>query len=361
MNFEAFKDKKVLVTGHTGFKGSWLTLWLNLLGAKVVGLGLEPITNPSLYKVTKISSSVNEHILDIRDAESVEKLIHVEQPDFVFHLAAQSLVRKSYAEPVNTWDTNVMGTINVLNGLRTLSKNCYAVFITSDKCYKNVEWIWGYRENDPLGGEDPYSASKAAAEIAIHSFVASYFETGQSNIRIATGRAGNVVGGGDWSEDRVIPDTVKSWSRHETALLRSPHSTRPWQHVLEPLGGYLSLAVQLSLDSQIHGESFNFGPSAQEEKTVLDLVSAMSHHWKKAKWEVALGSGTEVTEANLLRLNCDKASKLLNWKPTLSFDETVRMTAEWYREFYTSNSEIGDLCTSQLKSYMMLTQTRGDH
>ena len=333
-------------------------LWLQSLGAEVIGIGLEPSTTPSLFEIVGKDLKFEDKRIDIRNPVMIKKLIEAEQPDFVFHLAAQSLVGESYENATYTWETNVLGTINVLEGLKLLQKKCTAIFVTSDKCYKNVEWLWGYREIDTLGGDDPYSASKAAAEIAIHSYVKSFFNSKDSNVRIATGRAGNVIGGGDWSENRVIPDSVKSWSRNEPTKLRNPKSTRPWQHVLEPLSGYMSLAVQLSLNEKLHGESFNFGPNAQVERTVVDLVSAMSEHWRDMKWEVESNPDGGISEANLLRLNCDKAANLLNWKPTLMFEETVQLTADWYRTFYSSPNQIPALCLTQIEQYTYLAQSR---
>ena len=358
MNFEVFRGKKILVTGHTGFKGSWLTMWLHELGAEIIGIGLEPVTSPSLFTISNIGTKISDLRIDVRDAGMVRNLIKDEQPDFIFHLAAQSLVRKSYEDTTYTWETNVLGTVNVLEALKTLEKKCVAVFITSDKCYENVEWLWGYRENDRLGGDDPYSASKAAAELAIHSYCKSFFKEQNSQVRITTGRAGNVIGGGDWSQDRVIPDCVKSWSKNESAILRNPTSTRPWQHVLEPLSGYLSLASQLYAESTFHGESFNFGPDAQVERTVMELVSAMSEHWTDVKWGTDTDPEIIHSEAGLLKLNCDKANTLLKWQPSLKFEETVQMTADWYRTYYQSPSEIRELCISQIDSYVQLARSR---
>jgi CDP-glucose 4,6-dehydratase len=356
--FSSFSGKKVLVTGHTGFKGSWLTIWLEQVGAEVVGFGLEPTSSPSLFSITKGSRRLKDIRGDIRNQEAVSNLINLEQPDFVFHLAAQSLVRKSYNDASYTWETNLMGTINVLEALKQLKKKCVAVFITSDKCYKNVEWVWGYRENDILGGEDPYSASKASAEMAIHSYVKSFFQIDQSPVRIATARAGNVIGGGDWSEDRVVPDCVRSWSINQSATLRNPSSTRPWQHVLEPLSGYLSLAEQLWVNVDLHGESFNFGPNSNVDRTVADLVLEISKYWLNLNWEIDINAHKIKTEAGLLKLNCDKAGSLLNWKPVLQFEETAKMTAEWYKSFYELQSDMQNTCIAQIRDYIKFAKVQ---
>ena len=350
--FSTFSGKKVLVTGHTGFKGSWLTLWLEQIGAEVVGLGLEPASSPSLFHITSGSERLKDIREDIRNQEAVKNIINVEQPDFIFHLAAQSLVRKSYNDAAYTWQTNLMGTINVLEALKQLKKKCVAVFVTSDKCYKNVEWIWGYRENDMLGGDDPYSASKASAELAINSYVKSFFQTDQSLVRIATARAGNVIGGGDWSEDRVVPDCVRSWSENQSAILRNPNSTRPWQHVLEPLSGYLSLAENLAVNAELHGESFNFGPNSNVDRTVSDLVLEISKYWLNLSWEININPHNIKPEAGLLKLNCDKAGSLLKWRPVLQFEETAKMTAEWYKNFNEIPEQMLEICIAQIIEYV---------
>ena len=252
-----FKGKKVLITGHTGFKGSWLTAWLKLLGAEVFGIALDPITELSNYSVSNITKNIIDKRIDVTDRNKLIREITDISPDIIFHLAAQPLVRDSYKFPHKTWNTNLMGTINVLESLSLIKSKCIAIFITSDKCYQNKEWLWGYRENDELGGEDPYSASKAAAENAIKSYTKSFYQN-SSNISIASARAGNVIGGGDWSKDRIVVDCVKAWSMNKSVELRNPYSTRPWQHVLEPLSGYLQLAYKMHNNKELHGESFNF-------------------------------------------------------------------------------------------------------
>jgi CDP-glucose 4,6-dehydratase len=345
-----FKNAKVLITGHTGFKGSWLTAWLKHLGAHVVGVSLDPPTTPSHYDAAKMSGGIQDIRLDIRDQKALTEIVASAKPDFVFHLAAQALVRKSYENPIETWQTNLLGTLNVLESLRALNNPCSAVIITSDKCYENVEWIWGYRENDSMGGIDPYSASKGAAEIAIRSHILSFFSS--SSVRVASARAGNVIGGGDWASDRIIPDCVRAWSTGEYVELRNPHSTRPWQHVLEPLSGYLSLAIALSSNPALHGEAFNFGPLAQQNRSVIDLVKEMATHWDQVRWRDISDNIDGPHESSLLKLNCDKAMHYLNWHAALDFKDTVRMTAAWYRKFYENQGETIEVTNEQIIYYM---------
>jgi len=353
--FEAFLNKRVLVTGHTGFKGSWLCIWLNSLGAQVTGLSLDPITEPSLFKEVKIPQGIDDLRVDIRDKVKLKEALHSIQPDYIFHLAAKSLVKDSYKDPVDTWSTNLFGTINLLEGLRSIEKDCVVVMVTSDKCYRNVEWLWGYREIDALGGSDPYSASKASCELAIKSYVDSFFSNANTTVRIASARAGNVIGGGDWSESRIIPDCVRAWSAGDSVNIRSPQATRPWQHVLEPLSGYLTLALKLSRDPTLHGESFNFGPSSDQNVSVAHLVTEMALHWDKVRWTSdAEPSGWR--EANLLKLNCDKASSLLGWRPALGFSKCVKLTADWYRAFYETKTKPESLCLSDIYNYQGMSK-----
>ncbi len=354
-----FRDKTVLITGHTGFKGSWLVAWLKNLGSKVVGVALDPSTDPCHYTATQLNENIKDHRIDVRDAKKVAEVIIDAKPDFVFHLAAQALVRRSYDNPGETWETNVMGTLNVMEALRKLNNECTAVMITSDKCYDNVEWVWGYRENDALGGPDPYSASKGAAELVIKSHVKSFFPKGKSKVRIASARAGNVIGGGDWSVDRIVPDCVKAWSIGKVVELRNPHATRPWQHVLEPLSGYLALATELSLNPNLHGEAFNFGPQAQQNKSVLELVKSMANTWDKVKWQDVSGKTKGPYESGLLKLNCDKALHLLNWHAVMDFEQTVKFTTEWYRNYYNNQASITAFTNSQINSYREVASNKG--
>jgi CDP-glucose 4,6-dehydratase len=347
-----FDNKKVLVTGHTGFKGSWLCAWLNHLGASVVGISNDTVSNPSNYSASKISSVINDQRLDIRDADAIKTLVEKIQPDFVFHLAAQALVRPSYENPLEAMTTNAIGTANVLDALRALDKKVVSVMITSDKAYDNVEWVWGYRETDRLGGKDPYSASKGMAELAIRSYVESFFNSPDSNVRIGIARAGNVIGGGDWAIDRIVPDCMEAWANGETVDIRSPHATRPWQHVLEPLSGYLCLAKSLYLNSDNHGEAYNFGPSADQNYPVSKLIDEMSKYWDQIKWNDVSKNEGHVHEAGLLKLNCDKALFDLEWHSALRFEETVKMTVEWYKEYYQNRAQsMHNFTVSQIESY----------
>ena len=353
-----FKNKIAIVTGHTGFKGSWLAVWLESLGAKVVGVAIDPPSKPSHFEVAELAKSIEDNRLDIRDGDELKFLVSGTQPDFVFHLAAQPLVLQSYLDPVETYQTNVLGSLNLLEALRSLKKKCTSVLITSDKCYKNVEWVWGYRETDTLGGQDPYSASKGAAELVIRSHVKSFFPN-DGSVRIAVGRAGNVIGGGDWAQDRIVPDCVRSWAKGKSVQLRNPLATRPWQHVLEPLSGYLALAAELHQKDELHGEPFNFGPSAHQNHTVLELVQAMSGHWDKVRWEDNSVDEKEPYESGLLKLNCDKALYHLNWQAILSFQETVKMTAEWYCSYYEDPSTIRDVTLAHIGEYESMAQKKG--
>jgi CDP-glucose 4,6-dehydratase len=346
-----YKNKNVVVTGHTGFKGSWLVAWLKQMGASVTGIALDPPSIPSHYDASKLADGIQDYRIDIRNEGAIEQVILEAKPDFLFHLAAQPIVGASYDDPIETWGTNVMGTINVLEALRKIQHDCSAVIITSDKCYDNVEWEWGYRENDALGGPDPYSASKGAAELAIRSYVKSYFSGEDNSVRIASARAGNVIGGGDWAANRIVPDCVKSWSKNEIVELRNPHSTRPWQHVLEPLGGYLQLGALLSQNHHLHGEAFNFGPQAQQNQSVLELVKQMSKSWSEVRWAECESQSSQFYESGLLKLKCEKALHFLNWHAVLDFEETVALTANWYRSFYEVPSSIREVTNKQINDY----------
>ena len=355
----SYAGKKVLITGHTGFKGAWLSAWLKQLGSNVVGIALDPPTEPSHFAAAHLADDMVDLRIDIRNQLDLEEAVVSVQPDFVFHLAAQALVRRSYEDPLETWQTNVLGTLHVLEALRKLDKPCAAVIITSDKCYDNVEWVWGYRETDAMGGPDPYSASKGAAELAIRSHIKSYFPKASSKVRIASARAGNVIGGGDWAADRIVPDCVKAWSADNLVELRNPHSTRPWQHVLEPLSGYLSLAIELSHRPDLHGESFNFGPQAQQNHSVLELVQQMALHWEQVRWQDVSRSIAGPYESGLLKLNCDKSLHYLQWHAVMGFEDTVRMTAEWYRAYYQYPAQIAPTTNVQIAAYTAIAKQHG--
>ena len=344
-----FKNKKVLITGHTGFKGSWLAKWLTILGSNVAGISLEPNSKPSHYELLDLKSKIESLILDIRDYENLKFKLHQIKPEFIFHLAAQPIVKHSYENPLNTFSTNVIGTINLLEALRTYDNECVVVLITSDKCYENVEWIWGYKETDRLGGSDPYSASKAAAEISIKSYIDSFFPI-NGNIKISIGRAGNVIGGGDWSESRIIPDAIISWSKNKTLKIKNPNSTRPWQHVLEPLSGYITLAEKLKKNNSLHGEAFNFGPKSDQNFTVQKVIEEISKYWVGSDWSPVKNNQNKFYESSLLKLNCDKALYMLDWKSSLGFNETIKYTAEWYKAYF-EKKVISEITERQIRDY----------
>ena len=360
VSLDVFKGAKILVTGHTGFKGSWLSLWLKHLGAKVSGVSIEIPSEPSHFNAAKMSDQIEDYRLDICDGDALKSLIQKIQPDFVFHLAAQALVRPSYENPLETIATNAIGSASVLDALRTLDKQVVAVMITSDKAYDNVEWVWGYRETDRLGGKDPYSASKGMAELAIRTYVDSFFNAPDSNIRVGITRAGNVIGGGDWAIDRIVPDCMRAWSENRTVDIRSPEATRPWQHVLEPLSGYLALGAALYDNSALHGEAYNFGPPAHQNYPVSKLIDEMATYWDNVRWNDISKSKQHLHEAGLLKLNCDKALFDLDWLPTLQFEDTVRMTVQWYKGFYEHRANsMYDFTMIQIEEYMQLAKKRG--
>jgi len=325
----SFSGKKILITGHTGFKGSWLAFLLSEMGADVMGFALPPTTAVNHFDLLKLDGKLRHVVGDIRDAALVAKTLQEFQPEFVFHLAAQALVRTSYDDPASTFSTNVMGSVNLLDAVRQCNSVRSLVYITSDKCYENVEWIWGYRESDQLGGRDPYSASKAATEIAFSSYARSFFEQ-RPMLGAASTRAGNVIGGGDWAVDRIIPDCIRAIEAGEPVRLRNPGATRPWQHVLEPLTGYMLLAARLYEEPKKWGGSWNFGPSTHEVRTVKNVAEVIVGHIGKGRIEV-VESQTQVHEARLLQLNCDKAHQLLGWYPRWHVEKTLEATALWYK------------------------------
>ena len=357
-----YKGRRVLITGHTGFKGSWLTAWLLSLGAEVAGLALPPPSEPSNFAVLGLEKRISHSVGDVRDLAVVAEAVQAFQPEIIFHLAAQALVRKSYDAPLDTFDTNVRGTMHVLEAARRTPSVKTVVCITSDKCYRNDEWVWGYRETDHLGGEDPYSASKACAEIVAHSYFKSFFADGPA---AATVRAGNVIGGGDWAEDRIVPDCARAWAKGEAVTIRSPWATRPWQHVLEPLSGYLWLGARLFAGNSLPGlpldkEAFNFGPAADVNNTVAEVVDALAGHWPDFKSAMDRAAAAGRKECTLLKLSCDKALAHLNWKAALTFPETIAYTAEWYKAYYGGKSDMFELTMGQIKDYAAAAATRGN-
>ena len=353
--WNTFKNKKVIVTGHTGFKGSWLSIWLYALGAKVFGISKSIPTIPSNFNACNLDNKMIDYRVNICDFENTKKIINEIKPDFIFHLAAQSLVRTAYEDPLLTWQTNTLGTVSVLESLKSISNKCISIFITSDKCYENLEWSWGYREIDRIGGIDPYSASKGGAELAISSYSKCYFNEGE--VKVGIGRAGNVIGGGDWSPYRLVPDCMKSWSKNERVVIRNPYSTRPWQHVLEPLSGYLVLASKLYQNKDLRGEAFNFGPPANQNFNVINVVKEMSKYWDKVKWET--NKDKSFDESGLLKLNCDKALSKISWEPVWNFNETIHHTVNWYKNFYGEKDDTFEITLSQIKEYTNSAISKG--
>lgn len=347
-----YPGKSALVTGHTGFKGAWLSHLLKRLGARVSGFALPPADKPSLFELASVAEGMTSTIGDVRDLPALHAVFAAEQPEIVFHLAAQALVRKSYREPVDTFATNVMGTVNVLEAARACPSVRAVVIVTSDKCYENREWVWGYREDEAMGGFDPYSASKGCAELVAAAYRRSFFQKGAA---IASARAGNVIGGGDWAEDRLIPDILRGILADETIEIRNPGATRPWQHVLEPLSGYLLLGQRLLEHGQSYAEGWNFGPADADSVPVGEVARRLVE---------TLGRGTlelwekppegALHEAHALKLDCSKARSRLGWRPRLDFEGTLRMTAEWYRATIEDPATARAMLDSQIDTYLRL-------
>ncbi|ABE55935.1 NAD-dependent epimerase/dehydratase [Shewanella denitrificans OS217] len=355
-----YNGKKVLITGHTGFKGTWLTAWLLELGAEVCGLSIDIPTKPSMFEELELEKKITHHIADIRDLNTITKIITDFKPDFLFHLAAQPIVSLSYSNPLETISTNVMGTANVLEVLRKFTHKCYAVIITSDKCYENVEWVWGYKETDAVGGRDIYSGSKGAAEVIFHAYQQSFFPTADDNVRVATGRAGNVIGGGDWAPDRIVADCMRAWNKNLQVEIRCPDATRPWQHVLEPLSGYLALGQGLALDSNNHGQQYNFGPRSEQNHTVKDLLSDLSKYWyfKNTDDAYVVTDNIPFHEAGLLKLNCDKALFNLKWEANLNYNQCIKFVSEWYYEFYQKEKDMMKFTSMQINEYQRIAKEK---
>ena len=343
VNFESlfngiYKGKKVLITGHTGFKGSWLIQWLEMMGAVVFGYSLPPVNKPN--HIDLLNMNMDENLADLRDANTLQAYVNKIQPDIVFHLAAQAIVRVSYDDPIETFSTNIMGTLNVFEACRKSDSVNAIINITSDKCYENKEWIWGYRENDRMGGYDPYSASKGMSELMTSSYRNSFFNInnyGKShNILLGSGRAGNVIGGGDWAIDRLIPDMMKAANTGSSVLVRNPKATRPWQHVLEPLSGYLTLGWKLLEGKKEYADGWNFGPDMGSNLSVGDIVELSSKIWNSITPKFSENT-SEHHEANLLMLDCSKANKAMKWSPVWDINTTLDKTINWYKDFYEEN------------------------
>lgn len=353
VNKDFWKNKKVLVTGHTGFKGSWLSLWLQHMGADVTGVSLDPPTSPSLYKQAKVEDGMTSFHADICDMETLKRVFHERCPEIVIHMAAQSLVRYSYSEPVETYQTNVMGTLNVLEAIREVGTVKSAVMVTTDKCYENKEWVWGYRETDPMGGYDPYSSSKGCAELLISSYRNSYFSDADprsNGTAIASVRAGNVIGGGDWADDRLIPDILRAFSKGSSVSIRSPNAIRPWQHVLEPLAGYMLLAEKLYMNGSEFAESWNFGPQEEDVKPVSWIVEKIGELWGEgADWEI--DEGDQPHEANYLKLDCSKVHAQLSWWSRWDLKYALMKIVDWHKA-EIDGLDLRKVCISQIDEYM---------
>jgi CDP-glucose 4,6-dehydratase len=350
---QIYQNKKVLITGHTGFKGSWLSVWLLQLGAEVYGISNDVPSQPSMFEVLELESKIHYQCIDVTNFNALNAAIQNIQPDFIFHLAAQAIVSTSYTNPILTIQSNTLGTAHVLECVRLLDKKVAVVIITSDKVYDNVEQLAGYVESDLIGGKDIYSASKGAAELIFKGYWHSFFKD-KHQVRIAVARAGNVIGGGDWSTDRIVADCMRKWSMNQTVTLRNPNATRPWQHVLEPLSGYLLLG-QLLYEELLHvnGQAYNLGPYQQAGITVLDVVNKLSSYFTGANTMVNVQEDASLKEAKLLQLNCDKAVIELNWRATFGFDEMTKLIADWYKNFYNNDGSVNmyDFTNDQIVTY----------
>jgi CDP-glucose 4,6-dehydratase len=363
MNSAFWQKKRVLVTGHTGFKGSWLSLWLQMMGAQVIGYSLSPPTSPSLFQVARVADDMHSIIGDIRDLNRLQSVISEHRPEIVFHLAAQAIVRDSYKDPLDTFDTNIMGTAKVLEAIRRAEGIRAAVMITSDKCYENREWHWGYREIDPLGGFDPYSSSKGCAELVTSAYRRSFFDDCDDNqtgtTAISSARAGNVIGGGDWGTDRLVPDILKSFMAKETVIIRNPTAIRPWQFVLEPLRGYLMLAEGLCSDRRRFSSAWNFGPDDQSAKPVQWIVSRLARMWGEgAAWRHE--QAVHPHEAHYLKLDCSKANAQLSWQPLIDLHHTLELIVQWYRLYHDGAADMHAETCRQIKLYDALITEKGE-
>lgn len=356
MFLEAYKDRKVLITGHTGFKGSWLTCWLLNLGARVVGYSLPAPTKPSNFDACSLGDRMASITGDVRDADHLARVMEEHKPEFVFHMAAQPLVRLSYEEPRETYETNIMGVVNLFEAVRRTPSVRMVVNITSDKCYENREWVWGYRESDPMGGFDPYSSSKGCSELITAAYIRSFFPVEKfqdHGVAVASVRAGNVIGGGDWASDRLIPDCIRSLTAGEPINIRNPEAIRPWQHVLEPVGGYLWLASHLAAEPTNFTGGWNFGPEISDTKPVRAVVEHIVRQWGEGTWEHT-GSEDAPHEATYLRLDCSKAWQRLGWAPVLSLKDALDWTVDWYRLYYNERCDMFDRIISEIDDYARL-------
>jgi CDP-glucose 4,6-dehydratase len=353
VNADFWADKKVLVTGHTGFKGGWLSLWLHSLGAKVVGYARAPRTSPNLFEVTGVGRDMMSIVGDVADLAKIKTVVAEQAPQIVFHMAAQALVRASYESPIETYTTNVMGTAHLLEAVRATGGVKVVVNVTSDKCYENREWIWGYRENEALGGHDPYSSSKGCAEVVTAAYRSSFFSPKdylRHGVAVASARAGNVIGGGDWAEDRLVPDFIRAVTRSQPMMVRNPAAVRPWQHVLEPLHGYLLLAERLWSDGPRYGEAWNFGPDDESAKSVEAVVKTLAATWgPEASWRTD-ASGVRPHEANYLKLDCSKAKAKLGWHPCWDLEMALKATTEWYKA-HQAGQDMRRFTLEQVRSY----------
>lgn len=353
-----WRDKRVLVTGHTGFKGSWLSLWLVEMGARVVGYALEPPTTPSLFQLARISERLESLNGDVRDFDRLSQTISERCPEIVIHMAAQSLVRRSYMDPVETYGTNVMGTVNLLEAVRRSGAEAVkaVLVVTSDKCYENREWVWGYRETESMGGHDPYSSSKGCAELVTSAMRNSFFQrkADESGARtsVASARAGNVLGGGDWAEDRLVPDIIKSWMEGREVAIRNPRAVRPWQHALDPLHGYLMLCEKLYEDGALYAEGWNFGPREEDAREVAHVVERLSELWGAGEGEAAWGhdKNEHPHEAHYLKLDCSKARAGLHWRPRWNLDKTLEETVNWYKA-YAGGEDMQQFSLEQIRAF----------
>ena len=358
MTPEFWKGKRVFLTGHTGFKGGWLSLWLQSLGAEVFGFALEPHTSPNLFETAKVGKEMHSIIGDIRNLESVQYALAGAQPEIVFHMAAQPLVRYSYVAPVATYATNVMGTVHLLEAVRQVQGIKAVVMVTSDKCYENREWVWGYRENEAMGGYDPYSNSKGCSELVISAYRSSFFNasSGKHDVAIASGRAGNVIGGGDWAQDRLIPDIVRAVENRSEVVIRSPHAIRPWQHVLEPLSGYLCLAERLYAEGKAFAEGWNFGPRDHDTQPVAWVVKRLTEIWGDGAGYRIDPSAANLHEAHYLKLDCSKAHIRLRWQPRWDLTIALQKVVEWYKAHQTG-ADMKLLTLAQIREYESILTT----